>query len=232
MNDLKATAECNPASEKAYITGRKRAMPHRHRTALYLRVSTANLKSDLQYDGLRDYAIRGGLEIGGEYLDAAVSDRKEGRTQLNALMSRARNRDLDCVLVWMFDCFARSNHHLLTALEEFDHLGVRFISVQDQIDTASPMGRAMFTILGAMAKLESSLISGRVIAGIRAAAARGKHLGRPSIPLRMAAEIQYLAASTDLSVREIHAQLLGIVSRGMVGKITKQVRALQASALK
>jgi DNA invertase Pin-like site-specific DNA recombinase len=46
------------------------------------------------------------------------------------------------VLVWKFDRFARSTRHLLAALEEFNHLGVRFISVQDQIDTDSPMGRA------------------------------------------------------------------------------------------
>ena len=71
---------------------------------------------------------------------------------------------------------------MLAALEEFDHLGVRFISVQDQVDTESPMGRAMFTIIGAMAELESSLISERVTAGMRAAEARGKHLGRPPIP--------------------------------------------------
>ena len=59
-------------------------------------------------------------------------------------MSAVRNREIDCVLVWKFDRFARSTRHLLAALEEFDHLGVRFISVQDQIDTDSPMGRAMF----------------------------------------------------------------------------------------
>jgi len=100
-------------------------MPHRHRTALYLRVSTADQKPDLQFDGLRDYATRVGLEIVGEYLDAAVSGRREGRPQLNALMASARNRDLDCVLVWKFDRFARSTRHLLTALEEFDHLGLR-----------------------------------------------------------------------------------------------------------
>jgi DNA invertase Pin-like site-specific DNA recombinase len=231
VNDLKATAACDPASEKVYLTGRKRAIQHRHRTALYLRVSTADQKPDLQYDGLRDYATRAGLEIVGEYLDAAVSGRREGRPQLNALMASARNRDLDCVLVWKFDRFARSTHHLLTALEEFDHLGVRFISVQDQIDTASPMGRAMFTIIGAMAELESSLISERVTAGMHAAAARGKHLGRPSIPLGVAAEVQDLAASTNLSVRKIHAKLLGKVSRGIVGEITKRVRAPHVSAL-
>ena len=70
-------------------------------------------------------------------------------------MTAARRRAFDCVLVWKFDRFARSTRHLLMALEEFNHLGVRFISVQDQIDTASPMGLAMFTIIGAMAELES-----------------------------------------------------------------------------
>ena len=102
----------------------------------YARVSTPDQKPDLQYDGLRAYAERAGLTIVGEYCDIAVSGRREGRPRLNALMTRARNRELDCVLVWKFDRFARSTRHLLTALEEFDHLGVRFISLQDQIDTA------------------------------------------------------------------------------------------------
>jgi DNA invertase Pin-like site-specific DNA recombinase len=83
-------------------------------------------------------------------------------TWANALMAEAPNREIDCVLVWKFDRFARSTRHLLSALEEFDYLGIRFISVQDQIDTDSPIGRAMFTIIGAMAELESSLISERV----------------------------------------------------------------------
>ncbi|MEC5414936.1 recombinase family protein, partial [Aurantimonas sp. C2-4-R8] len=138
------------------------------RTALYLRVSTADQKPDLQYDGLRSYAARSGLTIVGDYCDVAVSGRREGRPQLGRLITAARNRDLDCILVWKFDRFARSTRHLLTALEEFQHLGVRFISVQDQVDTDSPMGRAMFTIIGAMAELESSLISERVTAGMQA----------------------------------------------------------------
>ncbi|GAA5658538.1 DNA-invertase hin [Brucella sp. NBRC 13694] len=122
-------------------------MQPKNRAALYLRVSTPDQKPDLQYDGLLGYADRAGLQIVGDYCDIAVSGRREGRPRLNALMASVRNREVDCVLVWKFDRFARSTRHLLTALEEFDHLGVRFISVQDQIDTASPMGRAMFTIL-------------------------------------------------------------------------------------
>ena len=44
------------------------------------------------------------------------------------------------------------------------------------------MGKAMFTLIGAMAELESSLISERVTVGMAAAKARGKHVGRPRRP--------------------------------------------------
>jgi DNA invertase Pin-like site-specific DNA recombinase len=206
-------------------------MPTGTRTPLYLRVSTPEQKPDLQYDGLHGYAARAGLDIVGDYFDVAVSGRREGRPQLNALMIATRNREFDCVLVWKFDRFARSTRHLLTALEEFNHLGVRFISVQDQIDTDSPMGRAMFTIIGAMAELESSLISERVTAGMKAAEARGKRLGRPQTPRRLIDEIETIAGSTDLSIRQIHEKIAGKASRGIVGEITKRVRATQPMAL-
>jgi DNA invertase Pin-like site-specific DNA recombinase len=221
-------------SAKEYLSGRKRR-PSRGqegtRAALYLRVSTADQKPDLQFDGLRAYAARAGLDIVQDYCDVGVSGRREGRPQLNGLMAAARNREIDCVLVWKFDRFARSTRHLLAALEEFNHLGVRFVSVQDQIDTDSPMGRAMFTIIGAMAELESSLISERVTAGMRAAETRGKHLGRPAIPRRVITEIETLATSTDLSIRQIQRKITGRASRGIIGEITKRARAVQSPAL-
>ena len=195
------------------------------RTALYLRVSTPDQNTDMQYDGLRAYAERAGLQIVADYCDFAVSGRRKGRPQLNDLMASVRRLEVDCVLVWKFDRFARSTRHLLTALEEFDYLGVRFISVQDQIDTASPMGRAMFTIVAALAELESSLISERVTAGMKAAAVRGKQLGRPSLAPGLVEEIRMLAASTKLSIREIHKKIGRKASRGRVGEITKQIRS-------
>ena len=201
------------------------------RAALYLRVSTPDQKPDLQFDGLRAYAAQAGLDIIQDYCDVGVSGRREGRPQLNALMAAARNREIDCVLVWKFDRFARSTSHLLAALEEFNHLGVRFVSVQDQIDTDSPMGRAMFTIIGAMAELKSSLISERVTAGMRAAETRGKHLGRPATPQRVITEIEMLATSTDLSIRQIQRKVAGRASRGIVGEITRRARNSQPPAL-
>jgi DNA invertase Pin-like site-specific DNA recombinase len=201
------------------------------RTAVYLRVSTIQQKPDLQADGLRRYAERAGLEIVGEYLDIAVSGRKEGRPKLQELMRAARNHEFTCVLVWKFDRFARSVAHLLKALEEFNHLGIRFISVQDQVDTESPMGKAMFTIIGAMAELESSLISERVTAGMAAARARGKHVGRPATPARIVKRIEEFAGSTDMSIRRIHEALNGRVSRAVVGEIVKRVREKRPAAL-
>ena len=194
------------------------------RTALYLRVSTEHQKPDLQDDGMRRYAAYAALEIVARYLDIAVSGRKEGRPQLQALMRAARHHEFDCVLVWKFDRFARSVSHLLRALEEFNHLGIRFISVQDQIDTQSPMGNAMFTLVGAMAELESALISERVKAGMEAAKTRGKRFGRPETPPSVIARVEEMARTTDMSIRQIHDKLAKRVSRARVGQIVKAVR--------
>ncbi len=174
-------------------------------TALSLRVSPAQQKPDLQDEGLRAYAARAGLAIMATSVDHAVSGRPAGRPQLQALMRAARQPAFAWVLGWKFDRFARSVAHWLRALEEFDSLGIRFVSVQDQGDTASPLGKAMFTIIGAMAALESAVISERVQAGMTAARARGKRLGRPATPAPLVARIEGLAATTPWSIRQIHA---------------------------
>ena len=199
-------------------------MTSTNKAAIYIRVSTAGQNTDLQKDGLSEYAKRANLKIVNEYVDIAVSGRKEGRPALRQLMKAARNQEFDCVVVWKFDRFARSVSHLLKALEIFNHLGIRFISVQDQIDTDSPMGKAMFTIIGAMAELESSLISERVKAGMAAAKSRGKKIGRPETPPYLVTQIEELAASTDLSINKIRTKIKERASRAVVGQIVKRVR--------
>lgn len=219
-------------SAKEYNSGQRSGVARRRRTAasdgtrcaLYRRVSTLEQKADLQDDGLRDFAARTELHVTVDYCDHGYSGTKEGRPGLRALMTAARKREIDCVLVWRFDRFARSTRHLITALDEFNHLGVRFISVQDQIDTDSPMGRAMFTLIASMAELESSLISERVTAGMQAAAARGIRMGRPTTPPPVVREIERLAGGTSLSVRAIQQKLRVSVGRGVIGEITKRIR--------
>jgi len=149
------------------------------RSALYARVSTRDQSCEMQMRDLRAYCAARGFTIVHEYIDIGQSGAKDSRPQLNELMADARKRKLDAVIVWRFDRFARSTKHLLLALEEFRSLGVQFISYQENIDTSSPLGQALFTIVSAVAQLERDLIRERVSAGIRNARANGKQLGRP-----------------------------------------------------
>jgi DNA invertase Pin-like site-specific DNA recombinase len=152
------------------------------RVAIYARVSTANNGQDptMQTRELKEYAERRGWELAGEYVDVGISGSKERRPELDRLMQDAHRRRFDVVAVWKFDRFARSVSHLLRALETFRALGIEFVSLSEQIDTSTPMGKMVFTILGSVAELERSMIVERVKAGLRNARAKGKRLGRPS----------------------------------------------------
>jgi DNA invertase Pin-like site-specific DNA recombinase len=149
------------------------------RVALYCRVSTKDQRCDMQLRDLRTYCSARGLTIIREFIDTGHSGAKDSRPKLDELMADARKRKFDLVVVWRFDRFARSTKHLLLALEEFRSLGIQFISFQENIDTSSALGQAMFTIVAAVAQLERDLIRERVNAGIRHARACGKQLGRP-----------------------------------------------------
>src|ERR1700677_3440692 len=150
------------------------------RIAIYARVSTKDQSCDLQLRDLRAYCAAKGVERIHEYVDVGQSGAKDSRPELNELMEEARKRRFDAIVVWRFDRFARSTKHLLLALEEFRALGIQFISYQENMDTSSPLGQALFTIVAAVAQLERDLIRERVSAGIRNAQAAGKQLGRPT----------------------------------------------------
>ena len=151
------------------------------RVALYARVSTNNGQQspEMQLSELREYCQRRGWEITSEYVDAGISGAKDSRPELNRLLTDAHRRHFDAVVVWKFDRFARSVSHLLRALDAFNALGIDFVSLSESMDTSTPAGKMVFTVLGAVAELERSLIVERVRAGLRHAKARGKRLGRP-----------------------------------------------------
>ena len=153
------------------------------RAALYARVSTDEQDPDLQVADLRRLAEHRGWKVVGEYIDKGISGSKASRPGLDRLMADARAGKLDVVAVWRFDRFARSTQHLLVALEEFRALDVDFISVRESIDTSTPMGRMVFTMVAAVAELERELIRERVIAGVRRAQAQGKHCGRKPVTI-------------------------------------------------
>jgi DNA invertase Pin-like site-specific DNA recombinase len=148
--------------------------------AIYARVSTLNGQTpEMQLRELREYCQRRGWTAALEYVDLGISGAKEKRPQLDRLLADAHRRHFDAVVVWRFDRFARSVSHLLRALETFRSLGIEFVSLSEQVDTSTPTGKLVFTVLGAVAELERSLITERVRAGIRNARAKGKRLGRP-----------------------------------------------------
>jgi DNA invertase Pin-like site-specific DNA recombinase len=171
------------------------AQPGGNRVAIYARVSTSNNGQDpgMQTRELEEYCQRRGWELAGCYVDIGISGSKESRPELDRLMAHAHRRRFDAVAVWKFDRFARSVSHLLRALETFKALGIDFVSLSEQVDTSTPTGKMVFTVLGAVAELERSLIAERVRAGIRNARAKGKTLGRP----RTAVDAARIAALRD-----------------------------------
>ena len=175
------------------------------RVAIYARVSTTDQSTESQLLDLRRYVRERGWELFNEFCDNGVSGTTDSRPALNELMNAAKKRKFDAVLVWRFDRFARSTRHLINALEEFRNLGIDFVSYQENIDTSSPLGSAIFTIISAVAQLERDIIAERVKAGLRKAVENGKKLGRPRIKV---SENQLLMLSEKgLSIRQIARQL-------------------------
>ena len=138
--------------------------------ALYARVSTLNGQNpEMQLAELREYAIRRGWTIAGEYVDMGISGAKESRPELNRMLADARRRRFDAILCWKLDRLGRSLKHLVTTIEDLEAYGVAFISLRDNLDLSTPSGRLMMHIIGAMAEFERELIRERVCAGISSA---------------------------------------------------------------
>ena len=149
-------------------------------TALYCRVSTGNQGSGLeaQERALKSYCQQ--KEIGNYILfqDENQSGVKASRPALDKMMQAVRGGEIDRVIVYSFSRYARSTTHLLSALEEFKKLGVEFVSISENIETNSPLGVAIFSILGAVAQLERDILIERVKVGLANAKAKGMKLGR------------------------------------------------------
>src|SRR5690348_4032980 len=152
------------------------------RAALYARVSThAGQNPEMQLAELREYCGRRGWEIAGEYVDTGVSGARERRPELDRMLALCRRRQVDAVVVYRYDRFARSLRQLVNALEEFRSLGIDFISLHEGVDTSTPNGRLVFGIFASIAEFERELIRDRVRSGLALAKSHGKRLGRPRV---------------------------------------------------
>jgi DNA invertase Pin-like site-specific DNA recombinase len=180
-------------------------------------VSTGDQNLDTQLLDLREFAKQRGFELVGEYTDV-ISGAKSKRPGLDRLMADARRRRFDVVLVAAFDRVARSVKHFLEVLDELNRLGVEFISLRENIDTGGALGRALLTIIAAIAELERSLIVERVKAGMRRAKLEGRRIGRA--PLAVNREEVVRDRRSGMSLNRV-AKKYGI-SRASVCRLVKE----------
>jgi DNA invertase Pin-like site-specific DNA recombinase len=199
--------------------------------AIYARVSTRDQSCELQIRDLRAYCQARGFDLVREYVEVGQSGAKDSRPELNKLMDEARKRQFDAIVVWRFDRFARSTKHLLLALDEFRLLGIQFISYQENIDTTSALGQAMFTIVSAVAQLERDIIRERVNAGIQNARANGKRLGRPGVivnlerVLELRAQghsLQQIATDLGIGYGTVRARLQNALAENPIGNALQE----------
>lgn len=194
--------------------------------ALYCRVSTGNQSTGLeaQVRALRDYCTRTNVTNYVIYEDENQSGVKQSRPALDRMMTDVREGLIEKVIVYSFSRYARSVTHLLRALEEFKKINIGFVSITESIDTNTPLGSAVFTILGAVAQLERDLIAERVRNGLANAKAKGIKLGRAK--LRDSQLIRSLKLSGQLTYREI-AQ----ISKSSCGAVAAEIRQMKNEGL-
>lgn len=137
----------------------------------YARVSKEEQNIDLQTDALK---TAGCEKI---FIDQGISAVAKKRPEFEKAVLELQKGDQ--FIIWKFDRAFRSTAHAAAFLEELEKREVKFQSLTENIDTATPMGRAIFQISAVFAELERSLISERTKAGIAASRSRGQKMGRP-----------------------------------------------------
>ena len=150
--------------------------------AIYARVSTDRQTTDSQLLELREFVRRAKWKVYREYIDNGYSGKNTQRPAFAEMISDARHRRFDLLVVWKLDRLSRSLIDLITTLDELGHLGIDFVSYDNQLDTSTPSGKLVFNIIGAVAEFERDIIRERVRAGLANARMKGKKLGRPQIP--------------------------------------------------
>lgn len=143
----------------------------------YARVSTADQSLNVQIDALEKHGI-----------DRTYSEHESGGKWDRVELSRCLDalREGDTLVVYKLDRLARSTKQLLDIADTLDDKGVELVSIQEQLDTTTPMGRAMFSMIGVMAELERNMIRERTTAGLQSARARGRKGGRkPTDPTKI-----------------------------------------------
>ena len=195
------------------------------KAAIYARVSTPDQHLEAQLYDLRDLAAKRDYTVIREFEDRGVSGSKSKRAGLDAMLSSARRREFDVLLVAAFDRIARSTKNFLEIVDELNELGIEFVSAREAIDTSGPMGRMFITLVGSIAELERSLITERIRAGMRRARLEGQRLGRAPLDIDHDALIRDRLAGMSLT----HAAKKYGVSRACVVRFVREAQRRQVT---
>jgi DNA invertase Pin-like site-specific DNA recombinase len=175
------------------------------RVALYIRVSTSKQDTENQRRELEAVADRSGWKIVKVYEDAGISGAKgrDQRPALDAMMKAVNAKEFDMVATWSVDRLGRSLTDLLGILQGLHDKGVGLFLHQQDLDTSTTAGKAMFQMLGVFAEIERGIIRERINAGLARAKANGTKLGRRTVkPL------------VEARIRELKAEGMGILKIG------------------
>jgi DNA invertase Pin-like site-specific DNA recombinase len=172
--------------------------------AIYGRVSTAGQSTDIQLQECRSYAERCGYQIVAEYTDTINGTTgKDDRPALSRLLEDAFARKFDAVVVFSIDRLGRSLKHCLEILDTLKEHRCDFISIKQQIDTASPTGQLIFNLFACLANYERTQILERTALGRERAKARGVKFGRKSKMNSSVAEAVRLLRAKGSGIKEI-----------------------------
>jgi DNA invertase Pin-like site-specific DNA recombinase len=161
----------------------------------YARISTSEQNLDLQKDAL----TKAGCEK--IYTDIAGGARSE---RIGLAQALEVVRENDCLVVWKLDRLGRSLKHLIETVTAIQGRGIGFKSLQESIDTTTSGGKLIFHVFGALAEFERELIRERTNAGLKAARARGRFGGRPSLlDETQSAIARSLHADSNNTIRDI-----------------------------
>lgn len=174
----------------------------------YARVSLDEQSPDLQVEALR---AAGAEAVYVDYATGATMD----RPQLTAALAALRDGDVFCV--WRLDRLGRSLSDLVHHVTEFARHGVEFRSLTEAFDATTPGGRLIFGIFAAIAEFERALIIDRTKAGLAAAKASGKPVGRPRLVTPARAQIAREQRDTGMGLTAIARELR--VSRATVVRL-------------
>lgn len=193
------------------------------KVGLYARVSTDKQDTDNQMIRLREIAQNRGYEVFDEYVDIA-SGRNAHRPNLDRMMKDAKSHRFDKILAVRLDRIARSVINLNNLMIDLDEWKVKIEFIDQPIDTSTPAGKMILTILGAMAEFERELIVERTNDGLKRAVKEGKTLGRRSTsltPYQIDKARAILTENPNISMNQLSKQFTGI-SRNTLIKCLKE----------